>query len=333
MFNEKYVRPEIAKDYCENIMNWQPFVVFDTETTGVKDDDEIIEAGVIDRNGNEVFHSYFRPEKMIDPGASKVNGITNADLADSPTFKELFPALMAILEGVVIVGHNVDFDIRLLKQTAIRYGLDTERIDKLKTFDTLKSAKALMESKTGRYRLNDLCKQIGNDREEKHEASYDCLDCMMLLRHLNKLYKSANSVTEKSVKNHPTPVREPRINHFETAKPMILAGKSTEEIAETLGLATGTIEGYICKMIDNNEIKATDYVSSGVLNQIANAASALPNEWDGKMRPLKEALPEEISYLQIRIAYKEPKFWSWVNTKRREAGYSEAHPYSAQKNS
>ena len=45
-------------------------LIFDTETTGIKNDDEVIEIGIIDTTGKERYHGLIMPEKSISREAS-----------------------------------------------------------------------------------------------------------------------------------------------------------------------------------------------------------------------------------------------------------------------
>lgn len=99
-------------------------VVFDTETTGLDPEhgDEILSIAVVDGNGNELFSSYVRPSKRRRwPKATEVNGITWADVKDSPEFVDLCPDIKPIFERAkVVVGYNVEFDKRFVESSGGR---------------------------------------------------------------------------------------------------------------------------------------------------------------------------------------------------------------------
>ena len=95
-------------------------VIFDTETTGVDIHDEVIELGIIDAvTGEVLFHSYLKPICAIHPQALEVHKITPAMLEDAPTWNEVQPELIKILEHKKMIAYNIDFDARLLAQTAL----------------------------------------------------------------------------------------------------------------------------------------------------------------------------------------------------------------------
>lgn len=101
--------------------------VLDVETTG-KDRarDQVIELcvqlGVDDLSEFRTWR--FKPSIPIHPEATKVHGITDADLAACPTFADSASQVVAhIAAAEVIVGYNVAFDLDMLQAELQRAGL------------------------------------------------------------------------------------------------------------------------------------------------------------------------------------------------------------------
>ena len=96
------------------------YIILDTETTGleVKQGHRVIEIGAVllnDRKKSEDhFHSYINPSRLIDEEASKVHGITNADLEDKPTFDAIAEEFLEFVDGSTLVIHNAPFDVGFL---------------------------------------------------------------------------------------------------------------------------------------------------------------------------------------------------------------------------
>lgn len=96
------------------------FVVLDTETTGFRDADEIVELAwvEIDQDGEVVraHASLIDPEIPIPPDASAVHGITDEDVADSPTMAEYLTTASHPFDcdDVIPFAHNWPFDRRFL---------------------------------------------------------------------------------------------------------------------------------------------------------------------------------------------------------------------------
>ena len=96
------------------------FIILDTETTGleVHQGHRVIEIGAVllnDRKkSTDHFHTYLNPARLIDEEASKVHGITNADLDDQPPFEEIAEEFLEFIEGSTLVIHNAAFDVGFL---------------------------------------------------------------------------------------------------------------------------------------------------------------------------------------------------------------------------
>jgi inhibitor of KinA sporulation pathway (predicted exonuclease) len=101
--------------------------ILDTETTGLRETDEVIEIGIIDMDGNTVFHSYIKPlrRKSIPAAAAKIHGITMAKLKGAPTMIDIHPQIRNLLKGRIVIAYNASFDKRLLKQTFDKYDLSS----------------------------------------------------------------------------------------------------------------------------------------------------------------------------------------------------------------
>ena len=117
----------------------RPIVFFDLETTGTNPlKDRIVEISYlkVDREGNEQAATYrVRPVDSLgrqiksDPGAVAVHGITDEELADKPTFRELSGELSAVFADSDIAGYNSNkFDLPLLIEEFVRAGVDFKLI-------------------------------------------------------------------------------------------------------------------------------------------------------------------------------------------------------------
>ena len=107
----------------------RPLVVFDLETTGldiVKD--RIIQISYIKVNpdGSEERGNYvINPGLPIPEEVAQLTGITDADVADKPSFKDLAAALCATFKGCDFAGFNSNhFDIPVLAEEFLRAGVD-----------------------------------------------------------------------------------------------------------------------------------------------------------------------------------------------------------------
>ena len=107
----------------------KPLIVFDLETTGldlVKD--RIIQISYIKvyPNGEEDRKNIFiNPEREIPAEVVALTGISNEDIKEAPTFKELAPTLCETFKGCDFAGFNSNhFDVPLLAEEFLRSGID-----------------------------------------------------------------------------------------------------------------------------------------------------------------------------------------------------------------
>ena len=108
-----------------------PLVFFDLETTGINIvKDRIVEISFVKVYPNEKEESKTRrinPEMPIPPESTAIHGITDEDVKDCPTFKEIAKSLAAQIEGCDLAGYNSNrFDIPLLAEEFLRAGVDID---------------------------------------------------------------------------------------------------------------------------------------------------------------------------------------------------------------
>lgn len=105
--------PQQQAQQCLN----RNFLILDTETTGLGDDDEIVEITIIDTTGKPLLNTLVKPSKPIPAEATAIHSITNEMVKDAPTWPEISPQLCSLISGRNIAIYNADYDIRLLEQT------------------------------------------------------------------------------------------------------------------------------------------------------------------------------------------------------------------------
>lgn len=161
-------------------------LILDTETTGLGDDAEVVELAVIDCAGAVLLDTLVRPSGLVPAEASAIHGITDAMLADAPTWSEIHDRFCDLVEGRQVVIYSREFDARVISQTARRYGLQAP-----KCFDLVleqSSVHCAMQTyaefcggwseEKGRYRwqkLSTAALQQDVKIENAHRALGDCL--------------------------------------------------------------------------------------------------------------------------------------------------------------
>ncbi len=178
-------RAEVAK-WAQDLMKRRNFYVLDTETTGVGKGDEIVQIGIVDKNGEVVMNQLVKPSRSIPNGASAVHGIYDDDVADAPVYKDVYIELSKLLAGEVVVAYNMDFDWRMLQQTGLKYRLPDIRTGKR---DCAMKQYAKFNGKWNGKRRSYVWHKLGNaveleglTVENAHDAVGDVLMTLALVR-------------------------------------------------------------------------------------------------------------------------------------------------------
>lgn len=159
-------------------------IVLDTETTGMNklgvhyEGHRIIEIGAVEvinrRLTGRHYHVYVKPDRLVDPKAYGVHGISDEFLADKPTFDHIADEFLDFVRGGELVIHNAAFDIGFMDQ---EFRLLQQGIPKTETFctitDSLLMARRLFPGK--RNNLDALCSryEIDNSKRTLHGALLD----------------------------------------------------------------------------------------------------------------------------------------------------------------
>ena len=164
--------------------------VFDTETTGCGDSDDIIQLALLHAKDGEVVSSssaYIRSEVPIDgTEAQSVNDITDEflDLNGKKPIEVLSAFRLTICEAVdragkcLLVAHNLPFDLRMVENAFRRYGLE-ELPDGVIGCDTLAFVRAMAFPKDilPNNKLGTCMEAFALDGENSHEALADTHAC------------------------------------------------------------------------------------------------------------------------------------------------------------
>jgi len=161
----------------------EAYAVVDVETTGTSiEADEIVSFAVVrlDGQGRELdrLASLVRPAGPIPPESTAVHGIDDAAVAAAPTFADLAPELLALLDGAVFVAHNADFDLPLVEHAFARAGIRFRPAGVACTLDAFR----LLEPTAPSHRLESLCARHGVALDDAHDARGDVLATVELLR-------------------------------------------------------------------------------------------------------------------------------------------------------
>lgn len=149
------------------------FVAVDVETTGLSNDDAIIEIAAVRFVGGQaeqVFCSLVRSKRMITPQIERLTGITQAMISSAPHPEVVMRDFVAFVSGHRLVFHNASFDMRFIGKYLKYYGHPLpDRI-----LDTLPLARRKLPTLTS-HRLANLVQHLGLPVTPSHRAQDDCL--------------------------------------------------------------------------------------------------------------------------------------------------------------
>jgi len=185
MGREQDRRAAIALAQIE--LNKKP-IYLDTETTGLKEHDQIVEICLLDHDGSIAFQSLVKPTVKIPPDATRVHHITDALVSTAPTWPEIWPQVEAVVTVRRIAIYNADYDLRLMRQSHRAHGLawstPTSHFCIMKLYAQFRGDR---NSRAGDYRwhsLDDARWQCGLDLPNAHRAQADALLARAVLHYV-----------------------------------------------------------------------------------------------------------------------------------------------------
>lgn len=117
-----------------------------------------------------------------------------------------------------------------------------------------------------------------------------------------ELTEAGKKVLDEKIKVELQVIKEQkpiRVNESEEKTlEMFNAGRDADEIAKERNLAVSTIYTHFFRLIANKHLSAEDVVSKDVIKKVAEAYAQFREE--PRLKELKEKLPEDISYEEIR---------------------------------
>jgi DNA polymerase-3 subunit epsilon len=151
-------------------------IVLDTETTGlsVRSGDRVIEVGCVELINHiatdQSLQFYCNVNKPIDPGATKVHGITNDFLRDKPAFEVNAELFLDFIKTDTLIIHNAEFDVGFINNELklLEMGPLKNRV-----IDTVVLARKTLNTRIAN--LDYLCRRFSIDLVERdlHGALLD----------------------------------------------------------------------------------------------------------------------------------------------------------------
>jgi len=156
-----------------------PIAVLDVETTGASAamGHKVIEIAIVRMEGGRTVARY---ESLIDPlrpigaGVTALTGISQSMVTGMPRFADALPAMLPLLQGAALLGHNIPFDLSFLHKEFRRAGTDlVEALGLAPVLDTVRIARRRFGR--GGNSLPVLSRRLGIDPVTSHRAMADVL--------------------------------------------------------------------------------------------------------------------------------------------------------------
>src|SRR3712207_596775 len=174
------VQRAVPMDLLDAPLAHTEFLVVDTETNGKSGDlCELTEVGAVLVGGGELhdrWETLVGVRAPLSRGIQRFTGITQAMVDEAPSAELALPELAALIGSPptrVLVGHNVSFDRRVLRQAFERGGLEWPDPPALCTVALARRFAPLV----GQRKLVALAGALGIDVEVAHRALADAETC------------------------------------------------------------------------------------------------------------------------------------------------------------
>lgn len=321
-----------------NDLKTTDFVILSTKSSGFSIKDELIELTILNKKGEILFNSLFNPNKELHYHIVGSSGITDNMVQKAPYFKDKFKDLQDILRNKLIISFNIEFDQRMIYQTAHNQKIDSNKVKEL--FTNVCSLNDLYKSLSGDNnnlkRLDQICLKEHISFKTTYRTLENCQMSLGILR-----------VIAKRNKNYEFNYNNKYIFCPITYKELYLQGKSIEQIKLIKGVSEQTVINNLKKLAKDKEIDFTYEKKNKTsyeelwktyknINQIAviknvsnetvknnllilysegkidiNLKLSQPqyeeqiikiinDNWDNKLKTIKDKLPEEVTYDTIK---------------------------------
>jgi DNA polymerase-3 subunit epsilon len=194
-------------------------VCVDCESTGLEPEkDRIVEIAAAQFTLDQVteqYESLIDPECPIPQSSQDIHNISSVMVAGKPKIAEALPSVLKLLEGKIMIGHGIPFDIALIAAEAKRAQIPTQ-VQNARFIDTLRLARLYGESPVNS--LDRLRQHFNLEAQGTHRAMSDVLVNIEVFKHLIKSFKTTEEIfriLEKPIKLRAMPLGKHKGRRFE----------------------------------------------------------------------------------------------------------------------
>ncbi|MBQ4252489.1 MAG: PolC-type DNA polymerase III [Erysipelotrichaceae bacterium] len=238
----------------DSLISKAEYMVYDLETTGLSTKyDHIIEFGGVIVRDNQIvehFQTFIKPPVPLPPFIQQKTNITNAMLADAPTFEEAIGSILEFIGDRVMVAHNADFDFNFLNEKLQASG--RKKLTNV-CLDTLNLARQVLVNRKY-FRLGLIAKNYGvsYDDEVAHRGDYDADVLAQILVKMLPSIEGYQTMTFRQLQENQ------RDDNFKKARPysVTLLAKNMKGIKDIYTLVSLSHTKYLTYFAKDNAKKA-----------------------------------------------------------------------------
>ena len=173
-------------------------VFLDIETTGLSlsQGARICEIAMLKvSDGVETtFNQLINPKQLIPEIYSKIHGITDDMVKDSPKFSEVAQEVAKFIDGFVLVCHNASFDLNFISKEIMENYI---KPPEMYFIDTLTISRQYFSFSSNK--LGNIAEILDIEVKEQHRAMADVLTMQSISKYLfNNLYRKGIDTLEPS---------------------------------------------------------------------------------------------------------------------------------------
>ncbi len=242
-----------------SLRKFKSCVVIDTETTGLSPKVErIIEVSIATIESQTVIDRYsvmVNPERHISSSASAVNHIYDSDVENLPKFGDYAAEIVKRIDGRIVAGYNVKFDIDFLGCEFARAGLSAS----VQYVDVLPLAKRAFPGLNS-YKLEAVATHAGllsDGESQKHRADSDVdLTAKLLLSCINTIISNHDAEYAAAKEKRAQADRERREKYHDSPlldKTFVFTGEfvsGRSNVENMVGTVGGILRDTVTKRLD-----------------------------------------------------------------------------------
>lgn len=261
------------------------YVVLDLETTGLdRENDDIIEIGLVFIENRSIVSScstLVNPGRHIPSYISEINHITDLDVEGKPRIEEIIKKIWNKIDGNIVVGHNVTFDLSFIKREAEKAALSGN----VRYVNTVSVSKAFIKDLPN-YKLETLTNYLGIAERQEHRAESDAMMTNRVLSACLSIAEEADKI-EKERKKAEKAARDAERKEMYGNSPLLdksfvftgyfkSSRSELENMVPTVGgllrdkvsgktnyLVLGSLEGFPDWAVERKFLKAKNLIEEG----------------------------------------------------------------------